>query len=786
MGRVKLTGFGALLPFWAMRAGHGRPPRSRIDSGNGRWFRWLAALLVAISLLGLAVARDHLFPLTVLDKGTRAPYTIRATHDAVYDLHETVQEEAEEARQQYIPVYNKDHEILYQTRQKVLQAALKKPLDYWSWPAHVAPRPPRPADRQGGIPGAADPRPAQDAGAADSQTAKVGPGKGDSGAPQSAPASQDSTPGNKAEEAGGAATKGLPGRVLRNRQQELQALLNGCFKILEPFYQRGVVADSEFPRGDSTIRIFYNGKYRLRQSPRLHRFSSLNAALDKAAAQFFFKTDNKLRAQVIAFILKFLPPNLTYAQENYKFITDISQVTGMKVVRIRRGEVLASRGQQVDTRAFHAIKAAVTAATSATGLGSLAARGLMLVAMMLLFVVTTKEVCAAEFRSPRSYLVIFSGMVLLVGAGGALLLYLPMTAAALPLAALALAVAVVLGRGPGILTGISLPFILSVVQVFDLSTMLVGVAGGITAAITVRRRRRRSTLSAGVLVGVVQALIFEACRYLEGRPRTYAELWSGGETFLGGIAAGALALMALPFIERVMGQSSRGKLKLLTDFDHPLVRMLRERVPGTFAHTVNLINMVEMAVEAVGGDRLLARAGTLFHDLGKMAHPDNFVENQGLGPNVHDQFTPEQSAQAIISHVRDGLAIAREHALPPDVAAFIPEHHGTTGVGFFLHKAREEGREPDEEAFHYPGPKPRTVETAILMIADTVEAASRTLAEPTDEALVELVDRTVFKKFSEFQFEDCGITQGQLEAIKAALVKYLKGALHRRVVYPKD
>jgi putative nucleotidyltransferase with HDIG domain len=576
----------------------------------------------------------------------------------------------------------------------------------------------------------------------------------------------------------------LPVRIWQERIRELEALIRGCFRLLIPFYEVGVIGNSEFPNEKKKIRVFSRGQYVVQTVSKLHRFSELRPALEKSATQFFFKTDPEVRQQVINYILQRLPPNLSYAKENEKFIKDISQVTGVKVVLIRTGDILVRKGQTIDTRAYYAIRASIAASTGVSQAGRNAGKLGLLVALMLLLVMGTREICGPAFNNPRTYLLVFTGLMLITIGGQLIMFYLPIHQVVIPQAALALVFAVVLGRAPGLIIGLAVPCTVILTQAFDLSTWLVGAAGGLTGALTVRRRRRSSALVAGVLVGVVQSVVFEASRMAEGRPQTYEELWSAGVAFSSGLLSGTVALLSLPFVEWLLGKSSRGKLKVLTDFDHPLVRELRERAPGTFAHTVTLINMVELAADAVGGDRLLSRAGTLFHDIGKMESSGHFIENQGQGPNIHDELPPAKSAEVIRGHVTEGIRIAKRHHLPLDVAAFIPEHHGTTRIDFFLNKAEKAGEQPDPELFRYPGPKPQSIETAILMLADSVEAASKTLAEPTEAALDQLVDRIVLKKVAEEQFDECDLTQADLKRIKAAFVAYLKGALHRRVKYP--
>ncbi len=728
--------------------------------GVQRALLWGAAVGMALLLAGLCLLESAYYPLVELPKGSVSGYTVRATHDAVYDLHETFRAEAEEARLTYVPIYNRDDGLPFDRLAPILRAALAEPFTTWRYP-------PLPEPEEGTLPPDAGP---PDLGARDLRARDL----------------------RKPSEAG--VTDGGPGGPLgtgpvAERRREIDSLVQGCFRLLETFYKDGVVGDSEFPKEKRSIRVLYKNEwgqseYGQRPTADLHRFSSLRLALERSVAQIYFKTDPRVREQIINYILQRLPPNLTYAKENDRFIGDISQVTGVKVVLIRSGEILVRRGQTVDTRAYYAIRASVLAASETSRLGSRASRFGLLLALMLLFVVATREVASGPFRSMRAYLAVYAGLVILLAGGKLLLVYFPLHPSVVPQAALALIAAVVLGRAPGLLAAILVPACFLVTQTFDLSTLLVGASGGLTAALVVRRRRRGSALAAGILVGLVQALVFEATRALEGRPRTYAELWSAGQAFVSGLLAGGLAIVSLPFVERLLGKSSRGKLRVLTDFDHPLVRELRERAPGTFAHTVTLTTMVELSVEAVGGERLLARAGTLFHDIGKMLSPLYFVENQTAGGSAIARLTPAERARGTIVHVADGLALAKRHRLPPDVAAFIAEHHGTTELTELAREARAAGATVDPERFRYPGPKPQSVETAILMIANAVEEGTRALVDPDEASLRALVERVVLDGLSAFQFDQCGIHQGELRVVTESLVAYLVGRVQLRQPTP--
>jgi hypothetical protein len=195
-------------------------------------------------------------------------------------------------------------------------------------------------------------------------------------------------------------------------------------------------------------------------------------------------------------------------------------------------------------------------------------------------------------------------------------------------------------------------------------------------------------------------------------------------------------------------------------------------------------NLAEAAAEAVGADSLVVRVGTYYHDIGKLRRPAFFVENQLGIENPHDTMTPSLSALTVSAHVRDGLELAREYGLPQAIADFIPQHHGTTLLTYFYHKALERGDALDEAAFRYEGPKPQTRETAIVMLADAAEAAVRSLNRPTPDRIEEVVRRIIRGKLEDGQLDECNLTFRDLDRIAAAFVRISSGVLHPRLEYP--
>ena len=305
-----------------------------------------------------------------------------------------------------------------------------------------------------------------------------------------------------------------------------------------------------------------------------------------------------------------------------------------------------------------------------------------------------------------------------------------------------------------------------------------------------RAKDRGGIFRAGVWTGAAGAGLVIFLGLAEGRG-----LW--GDTLIGALfalAAGSfmvptLVMALTPLTEAAFGYASDIKLLELANLNHPALKELIVQAPGTYHHSIIMGSLVEAAAEAIGANPLLARSCAYYHDIGKGRNPAYFGENQ-RGENRHDQLAPAMSAVIIKRHVTEGIEMARQYKLPRRVAAAIPEHHGTRLVGFFFHKAKkeQEGKESpqaiDESIYRYAGPKPQSRETALVMISDAVEAASRSMAEPTTANLHALVQRLINMIFSEGQLDECDLTLKDLNVITNSFVRTLEGIYHARPQYP--
>lgn len=361
---------------------------------------------------------------------------------------------------------------------------------------------------------------------------------------------------------------------------------------------------------------------------------------------------------------------------------------------------------------------------------------------------------------------------------------------ALPLAAGAMLIRFVLGAELSLLFAVALSALFGVLTGNSLAMAVSALAGSLVASARIAGARDRAAIfRAGAWGGLAQATVAVSFALFAGRIASWEVLLDAFAALVGGgLLAPVLVMSLLPLIEAVFGYTTDLRLLELANLNHPALKDLIVQAPGTYHHSIIVGTLVEGAAEAIGANPLLAKVGAYYHDLGKGKNPLYFGENQ-KGGNRHDDLPPEESARLIIEHVAKGLEIARKYKLPRQVADAIPEHHGTRLVGFFYHKAlkEREGRglpPPDPEGFRYGGPRPQSRETALIMMADAVEAASRAMADPNQEKLRGLVQKLVHGVFADGQLDECDLSVRDLSRIVDSFCSTLGGIYHSRPDYP--
>lgn len=571
---------------------------------------------------------------------------------------------------------------------------------------------------------------------------------------------------------------------------ELRAAMQRAIGALLPL---GIVSTTFARDGASAVRV--------RGTPNGERLVPTDSLL--APDQFYRLAVDRLPDSVAAaeaelfrlILIRFFQPSLRLNTAE----TEAARARARSAVEpieatVLRGEKIVGAREQIGEREQERLQAYQVAASERGGLpnsgrtpgaavGAVLFNALVLAIAGVLFWLTRRPLYD-DFRT----VLLLAGLVLFVVgvAGGIARMEWPPELIPITFAALAAAVlwdvrsALVLALVLALLVGAQTPFL-------GVTVLFTAALGGAAAAFSVRAAQRRSR---NWLFVVVISAAYAAAAVVLGLLRARgadAILESIGWGVTNAVLSSLVALGFLPLLEAFARVTTDQTLLELSDTNRPLLRRLQREANGTYHHTINVASLVERACNAIGANALLARVGAYYHDVGKLSKPQYFIENQPVGRNPHDKLKPAMSAAIVRSHVPEGLRLAHEARLPAGVRAFIAEHHGTQQISFFLARARElagDEQSVNPHDFSYAGPKPQSRETAVLMLADSVESAAHVLADPTPERLREMVDRIVAGKVAAGQLDECPLTLRDLQTIREHLATVLAGMFHHRIDYP--
>ena len=588
----------------------------------------------------------------------------------------------------------------------------------------------------------------------------------------------------------------------------LKNLLEAVLTIEESILQSKIVEDPQPLKGKKTAEVLYPDPIGTIAYPATE-FITLEEArrsLQTKVSQVFWQVDRKLLDSVLQISVATLLPNLKYDQkENDRRIEEIIRRYPSKIVPYRSGEVLVPF-RKLLTEEDVLLLAAHQEAAEQRGFRRAPWIFFSISFMVVLYNLLLSRILTPWARRKPPYLILLAVLIITVVTLKACLLFTSISIYALPMGMLPLLLLTILpDRYFAPSTTLLGVFLVSFFTGRTFGMLLFFAFGTLLALVTCPAIRKR--LDVGIpsltLGATNAAVILMSSLDLNALAERISHLGSAGAgfqgeifnagmlgqtgwAFTGGLLAGPVALLFLPFLEALWNTASTFKLHRYTDPQHPLLKELLTKAPGTYQHTMTVAHLAEVAGDAVGANALLLRAGAFYHDVGKTADPRYFIENQFNGKNPHDEMDPAESTRIILDHVRNGRKIALEAGIPEAIADFIPQHHGTQLVEYFYHKASkaDPAVAPQEEDFRYPGPKPQSVEAAILMICDAVEAASRTLHEPTQENLRKMILFIMEQRLADGQFEECDLTTHDMGRITQALTDSLAASFHTRVEYP--
>ncbi|MCL4516939.1 MAG: HDIG domain-containing protein [Firmicutes bacterium] len=455
-------------------------------------------------------------------------------------------------------------------------------------------------------------------------------------------------------------------------------------------------------------------------------------------------------------------------------------------VRILKGQTVIRKGDIVTAEHVRVLKdLGMWRASVAYGM----AAGVILISLILLIIMTVYlRQYNREILEDESLLALFGLVIIVIGFGAKIFSTLPLhgNGYLIPVAYGTILIALLLDARLAMLTTVALALFVGIVTGNDLRFVVVALVGGLVAVYSVSKISQRSDLvRAGVFAGLANFLTIAALAALQSEVPSILESVFG---LVNGIVSSIFAIGSLPYLESLFGITSSIRLLELSNPNQPLLKRLLLEAPGTYHHSIIVGNLAEAAAEAVGADPLLVRVGAYYHDAGKVRRPYFFAENQLTWENPHDKIAPSLSTLIITSHVKDGVEMAREHNLPQPIVDIIQQHHGTDLVRYFYHRATEMDKEGTvlEQDFRYSGPRPQTKEAAVVMLADSVEAAVRAVSKPTPGRVEGLVRKIIKDRLAYGQLDECDLTLKDLDLIARAFVRVLSGIFHARVEYPEN
>ncbi len=455
-------------------------------------------------------------------------------------------------------------------------------------------------------------------------------------------------------------------------------------------------------------------------------------------------------------------------------------------VTVERGETVVRQGDVITAEDVEKLEA-LGLGTRATSWQSAAGLGLYAAVLVLLLSAYLHGFHTDLLDRPRSLLLIGILLAVILVAMKLIVPGRPWAAYVFPVATATVLISNLISTRLAVVLSSFLGLLAAPILGFSFDMICLVILQGMVGAMAARRIER---LNAFFLVGLQVALanlaVSLSFRLINADSDLPGLLNLGVSAAANGLLTAILTMGTFSLAGPAFGLTTMLQLLELAHPSQPLLRRLLTEAPGTYHHSIIVGNLAERAAEQIGVDSLLVRVGAYFHDVGKLHRPYYFVENQFDGDNVHDRLRPEASAQALIDHVVMGLELAKQYGLPPAVQRFIPEHHGTRLASFFYRMAvKTAGTDAvDEGKFRYPGPRPRSKETALVMLADTVEASVRAASNRSTKSLEDLVERAVNERILEGELDDCNLTLKDLEVIKRSFMRQLQGVYHPRIEYP--
>jgi putative nucleotidyltransferase with HDIG domain len=578
--------------------------------------------------------------------------------------------------------------------------------------------------------------------------------------------------------------------------RSLSRTLQHARELLDAALSRGIVdmiahADDAASAGAIELRRMQDGRLQPEEIPSKDVVTRDNVAPQTETRLLPAATTDAERRALRILIEAFATENAFYdaeasQQRRDRARADVDAVTE----KLSRGQVLVRRGDVVSEGASARIRALAEYARTVDVNGILGESLFLLAVFILAVYLLSMKSAPISLRRGHVLLLLALGLAHVIIASLVVRFvslpdWMP-ASVALPTGAMAMLVAILVSTPVGVFFSLAASLALLPQTGMGVQAFLFAFLGGLAGtAVVLDAEKRIDLVRAGLLLSIADGLVFLVLGLLGNyEPRMVFSLVAGGVA--NGFLCGILALGFLPVFELTLNAPTRFKLMELSDLNSPIFKRMLSQAPGTYTHSISVANLAETACEAIGANALLARVSAYYHDIGKVDQADYFVENQ-KAHNRHDEMRPSLSVAVIKSHVRIGIEKAHELNLPQAIIDIIAQHHGRGLITYFYHRAVKEGRNPriSRDDYMYPGVRPKSKEAAVLMLADTVEAASRSLKKPTETKLERFVQDMIMEKFASGDLGDSSLTLRDLELIRKSFVHILEGYFHTRIEYPK-
>jgi len=517
---------------------------------------------------------------------------------------------------------------------------------------------------------------------------------------------------------------------------------------------------------------------------------SKRALLNERLADYF-KDDSRIRSAVSDILDVKIGANIKKSAD--EFLKRVNEIKAgipevLKEIDVKKDEIILGKGQRVKKRHLRQLEMIFGKAQGTKErVGAPISMSVMLFLLLAITTVTLRRYGPKVYNN-NSYLLLIAiiSISLLIGARVITASFL--SSYFIPIAAASMLLVILLNENVAFLMTLMLSIGCGIIVGNKLEMMIICLIGGAVGVYSVRGLRKRfQLLQAGFLAGCATFIIISSFGVLKNlQPNIF--LVEAGIGFINGIICSFIVMGLLPVFEYLFKITTDITLLELSDLNHPLLKELTLKAPGTYHHSLLVGNLAEAACDAIGANSLMARVGSYYHDIGKIEKAEYFGENIVEGASQHDRLSASMSALVITNHVKDGAELAKKHKLSQAIVDFIQQHHGDTLIYYFYQRALEKVADEaqlKEEDFRYPGPRPQTKETAIVLLADAVEASSRTLSKPTPARIEGLVQKIINNKFIDGQLDDCELTLKDLNKIAMSFVRVLTGVFHSRVEYPE-